>query len=80
MEVGKGGQFGVVLGMMLLDHAPVILTIDEAPHSLAPRSCKNPSIPFLCAAWKFDKISKRPRFIAAACKSILTDVFKWLSF
>ena len=34
---------GVVPGTTLSDHAPVLLTLDSAAQSLAPRSCKIPN-------------------------------------
>ena len=41
--IGKGGQFGVVPRMTLLDHALGILTLDLIAPSLASRSCKIPN-------------------------------------
>ena len=38
--IGKGGESGVVPGMTLSDHAPVILVLDSTSHSLPPRTCR----------------------------------------
>ena len=42
--VGKGGHCRVITRTMHSDHAPMILTIDEAPHSLDPCSCRIPNV------------------------------------
>ena len=38
--IGRGGESGVVPGTTLSDHAPVILVLDSASHSLPPRTCR----------------------------------------
>ena len=41
--IGRGGASRVVPETTLSDHAPVILSLDTATHSLSPYSCKVPN-------------------------------------
>ena len=41
--IGRGGESGVIPGTTLSDHAPVILVLDSASHSLPPRTCRIPN-------------------------------------
>ena len=40
--IGRGGESGVVPGTTLSDHAPIILVLDSASHSLPPCTCRIP--------------------------------------
>ena len=40
--IGRGGESGVVPRTTLSNHAPVILVLDSASHSLPPRTCRIP--------------------------------------
>ena len=44
--IGRGGQVGFVPGTTLSDNALVLLTLDSATSTLAPRSCRIPDLIF----------------------------------